>query len=255
MPSCLNCKQPVIESGQFCHHCGAKIVRERLTLWVFFVQLGQTVFNTDSSIWRTVGHLCYAPGRVCRGYIEGVRKRYLRPVAYLFFVASLYGLTILLSDGEIRYFHEDFALGFTSYDEGTGLSEEERARRLRPLALTFVLLSIPILSLISRLIYRRAGFNFAEHLVINAYYMGQLLFLNLVLNLAKALFPSLEENTFFYCLFMIVFLGYAWVLQIPAFRLRGVWTVISPMLFLLMMLFILGLFYGLGAEFLLTKAG
>lgn len=255
MPTCLNCKQPIVEDAHFCHHCGAKIVRERLTLWVFFAQLGQTVFNTDSSIWRTIGHLSYAPGRVCRGYIEGVRKRYLRPVAYLFFVASLYGLTLLLSDGEIRYFHEDFALGFTSYDDATGLSEEERIRQLRPLALMFILLSIPILSLISRLIYRRAGFNLAEHLVINAYYMGQLLFLNLVLNLVKVLFPSLEENAFFYYLFMVVFLGYAWVLQVPAFQLRGVWTAISPLFFLLSMLFILGLFYGFGAEFLLLKAG
>jgi hypothetical protein len=255
MPTCLNCKQPIVEDAHFCHHCGAKVVRERLTLWGFFAQLGQTVFNTDSSIWRTIGHLSYAPGRVCRGYIEGVRKRYLRPVAYLFFVASLYGLTLLLSDGDIRYFHEDVALGFTSYDDATGLSEEERIRQLRPLALMFILLSIPILSLISRLIYRRAGFNLAEHLVINAYYMGQLLFLNLVLNLVKVLFPSLEENAFFYYLFMVVFLGYAWVLQVPAFQLRGVWTAISPLFFLLSMLFILGLFYGFGAEFLLLKAG
>jgi hypothetical protein len=255
MEICRNCGKPVIVEGQFCHRCGAKIVRERLTRWGFFVQLGQTVFNTDSSIWWTVGHLCYAPGKVCRGYIEGVRKRYLRPVAYLFFVASLYGLTILLSDGEVRYFHEDFALGFTSYDEGTGLSEEERARRLRPLALTFVLLSIPILSLISRLIYRRVGFNFAEHLVINAYYMGQLLLLNLVLKFLQVLFPALEESSFFYNLFFIIFLGYAWVLQVPTFQLRGVWKVISPLLFLLIMLFILGLFYGFGAELLLSRAG
>lgn len=255
MPTCLNCKQPIVEDAHFCHHCGAKVVRERLTLWGFFAQLGQTVFNTDSSVWRTLGHLCYAPGRVCRSYIEGVRKRYLRPVSYLFFVAGLYGLTILLSDGEIRYFHEDFALGFTSYDDATGLSEEERAKQLRPLALTFILLSIPILSLISRLIYRRAGFNLAEHLVINAYYMGQLLFLNLVLNFAKVLFPALEEHSVFYYLFMIVFLGYVWVLQVPTFQPRGIWAAISPMLFLLIMLFTLGLFYGLGAELLLSGAG
>lgn len=255
MSTCLNCQQPVIDDGRFCHHCGAKIVRRRLTLWVFVAQISQTVFNTDSSIWRTVGHLCYAPGRVCRGYIEGVRKRYLRPGAYLLFVAGLYGLTILVSDGEIRYFHEDFALGFTSYDDDTGLSEEERARGLRPLALTFILLSIPILSLISRLIYRRAGFNLAEHLVINAYYMGQLLLLNLVLNFLKVLFPALKNSDFFYTLFILIFLGYVWVLQIPTFRLRSIWMVINPLLFLLIMLFILGLFYGFGAEFLLSKAG
>jgi len=76
-----------------------------------------------------------------------------------------------------------------------------------------------------------------------------------VLNLVKVPFPSLEENTIFYYLFMIVFLGYAWVLQVPAFRLRGVWTVISPLFFLLVMLFILGLFYGFGAELLLSRAG
>lgn len=147
------------------------------------------------------------PGRVSRSYIRGVRKRYLRPVAYLFFVASLYGVTILLSDGEVHYFHEDFALGFTSYDNASGLTEEERARRLRPLALSFILLSIPLLSLITRLIYRRTGFNFAEHLVINAYYLGQLMLLNLILGLVKVLFPALDENLIFYNLFIIIFPG------------------------------------------------
>lgn len=173
-------------------------------------------------------------------------------MAYLFFVASLYGVTILLSDGEVHYFHEDFALGFTNYDGDSGLSEEERARQLRPLALTFILLSIPILSLISRLVYRRAGFNFAEHLVINAYYMGQLLLFNLVYYLIILLFPVLEDHIILNNTFGIFFLGYIWILQIPTFRLRRVWKILSPLLFLLIMVITLGLIYGLGAEYLLN---
>lgn len=174
-------------------------------------------------------------------------------MAYLFFVASLYGVMILLSDGEVRYFHEDFALGFTSYNEASELSEEERTRQLRPLALTFILLSIPILSLISRLIYRRAGFNFAEHLVIYAYYMGQLLLLNLMFYLVILLFPLLEGSSIFNNIFGLFFLGYAWVLQIQTFQLQGVWKGLSPLFFVLIMVFVTGLMYGLSAEFLIEQ--
>lgn len=250
MQTCLNCQYPVIVEGQYCHHCGAKIVRKRLTLWTFFAQLGQTVFNTDSSIWRTLGELCYAPGRVCRGYLKGVRKRYLMPVAYLFFMASLYGLGILLSKGEVRYFHEDFALGFTNYGD-SGMEEEEIAERLRPLALTFILLSIPLLALISRLVYRRAGYNFAEHLVVSTYYMTQLLLFNLLFSFVQAALPDSKESVVLNLVFSLVFLGYAWWLHIPTFQPRGVWKAISPLLFTMLMLIVLALTYGLGAELLL----
>jgi len=252
MQSCLNCQRPVIVEGQYCHHCGAKIVRERLTLWTFFAQLGQTVFNTDSSLWRTLGELCYAPGRVGRGYLQGVRKRYLMPVAYLFFVASLYGVAILLTKGEVHYLHEDFALGFISYDETSGLAEEEVEKRLRPLALTFILLSIPLLALISRLVYRRSGYNFAEHLVVSTYYMAQLLLFNLGYSILTAIAPAWEGSTLLNNMLGLLLLGYAWWLHIPTFQPRGGWKIFSPLLFSVIMLFALGVFYGLGAEFLLS---
>ncbi len=252
MQTCLNCQRPVIVEGQYCHHCGAKIVRKRLTLWGFFALIGQIVFNVDSSVWRTVGGLCYAPGKVCRGYIQGVRKRYLMPMAYLFFIASLYGLAILLSKGEVNYFHEDIALGFISHDEGAGLKEEEVERQLRPLALTFILLSIPLIALVSRLVYRRAGYNFAEHLVISLYYMAQLLLFNLVYSFLTAIVPAWKDGGFLDLVLAILFLGYAWWLHIPTFRPCGGWKIFSPLLFSVIMLISLGLTYGLGAEFLLS---
>ena len=254
MPTCLNCQHTVTADARFCHHCGAKIVRNRLTLWAFFVQLGQIVFNTDSSIWLTFRHLCYAPGRVCRGYIEGIRKRYLMPIAYLFSIASLYALAIFLTGGDIHYFHEDFALGFTSGSEASGLSEEERTRILRPLSLKFILLSIPIQSLISRLVYWKTGYNFAEHLVINAYYIGQLMVFNLVFNLFALSFPILDNSPLFNAVFTVIFLGYAWLLQVQTFQLKRFRAVLLPLLFLVIMLMSTGLFYGLSAEFLLEAS-
>ncbi|NBC07246.1 MAG: DUF3667 domain-containing protein [Bacteroidetes bacterium] len=250
MQTCLNCQRPVIVEGQYCHHCGAKIVRQRLTFRSLLAQLGQTVFNVDTGIWRTIGQLCYAPGKVCRGYIQGVRKRYLMPIAYLFFIASLYGLAILLSKGEVRYFHEDFALGFISHSE-PGIEEEEVARQLRPLALTFILLSIPFLAFISRLVYRRAGYNYTEHLVVSVYYMGQLLLFNLGFNLAQVALPASKESVVVNSIFILVFVGYAWWMHIPTFRPRGGWKLFSPLLFMTMMLIVLGLTYGWGAELLL----
>ena len=173
------------------------------------------------------------------------------PVAYLFFMASLYGLAILLSKGEVHYFHEDFALGFVSYDEVSGLEEKEIERRLRPLALTFILLSIPLLALISRLVYRRAGYNFAEHLVVSTYYMTQLLLFNLLFSFVQVALPDSKESVVANLVFILVLLGYAWWLHIPTFRPRGLWKAISPLLFTMLMLIVLMLVYGFGAEFLL----
>ena len=251
MQTCLNCQRPVIVEGRYCHHCGARIVQRRITLPSLLAQLSRNIFSIDASIWHTVSQLFYAPARVCRGYIQGVRKRYLMPVAYLFFVASLYGLAIVLSKGEVHYFHEDFALGFTSASNDAGLEEEEIAKRLRPLALTFVLISIPLLALISRLVYWRAGYNYAEHLVVSAYYMGQLLLFNLGFNLVQLAWQGIKESEVFNLIFFLIFIGYAWWMHIPTFRLRGVWKLISPLLFVLVMLFVLALTYGLGAELLL----
>jgi hypothetical protein len=135
------------------------------------------------------------------------------------------------------------------------LEEEEIAKRLRPLALTFVLISIPLLALISRLVYRRSGYNYAEHLVVSAYYMGQLLLFNLGFNLVQLAWPGSEESSVFNLIFFSIFIGYAWWMHIPTFRPRGAWKLISPLLFVLVMLFVLALTYGLGAELLLEVSG
>jgi len=108
------------------------------------------------------------------------------------------------------------------------------------------------LALISRLVYRRSGYNFAEHLVVSTYYMAQLLLFNLGYSILTAIAPAWEGSTLLNNMLGLLLLGYAWWLHIPTFQPRGGWKIFSPLLFSVIMLFALGVFYGLGAEFLLS---
>ncbi|WP_255535075.1 DUF3667 domain-containing protein [Cellulophaga sp. E16_2] len=71
---CKNCTLTLEENHNFCADCGAKVVRNRLTIKNLFGDFAQRYLNIDNTFIRTFGKLFVAPEIVILGYINGVRK-------------------------------------------------------------------------------------------------------------------------------------------------------------------------------------
>jgi hypothetical protein len=109
----------------------------------------RNILTLDSGLLHTVHRLTVGPGQVIRGFLAGRTVPYTHPATYL-----------LISFAA-------FALGAGVFSNGTG-NEGDRV---------FVALLAPCVAIAARLLFWRAGLNFAEHLIIALYVLGHVVLL------------------------------------------------------------------------------
>jgi hypothetical protein len=202
--ACATCG--VLHGGDFCGACGQRSMRGRFTVRGIVAHLVTDAFDLNRGLLFTAAALFRRPGEAVREYVSGATVRYTNPVKYLVVcVALVVFVTIQLgATGEV-------AGGFA---EGLGTESAAKAQQVTELLNRYMnvlmALAVPFMAGASRLLFRRAGLNYAEHLIFNLYVYAQqsLLFLpfaplwGLRLPAFKVL-PLLA-----YCLAMQVY--YAW---------------------------------------------
>ncbi len=93
-PNCLNCGTVV--RGRYCIDCGQVTDTHVPTLAEVLGDAITSIFNLDSRLWRTVGTLFFAPGRLTQDFLAGKRARYVPPLRlYLVMSVLLFLLTSL----------------------------------------------------------------------------------------------------------------------------------------------------------------
>lgn len=202
--ACATCG--VVHQGDFCNGCGQRAVRERFTLRGILTHLVTDAFDLNRGLLFTAVALFRRPGEVVREYLSGATVRYTNPVKYLVVCVALvvFASIQLGATGEL-------AGGFT---EGYGADAADRAQRVTELLNRYMnvlmALAVPFMAAASRLFFRRAGLNYAEHLIFNLYVYGQqsLLFLPFA-PMWGLRTPGLKAlPVLAYCLAMLVY--YAW---------------------------------------------
>ncbi len=84
---CHNCHYPLPGYGEYCPNCSQKYTDGKIKLWQLLGEFFESIFNIDSKIFRTLGHL-FIPGKLTSNYFAGRQKRYIPPVR-LFFVMAI----------------------------------------------------------------------------------------------------------------------------------------------------------------------
>ncbi len=84
--ACRNCGAPA--PGEYCPTCGQETRLQLPTARVFMREATGRYFSLDGRMWRTLAALLFRPGFLTREYLQGRRRRYIRP-ARLFLVLSL----------------------------------------------------------------------------------------------------------------------------------------------------------------------
>jgi len=201
--NCKNCNHKIEEDDLFCENCGAKVITHRITLRLLINEVLAAI-GLNNLYFTTLKKMLIAPNEVLNEYLNGVRKRYLAPFAFLAIGAGFSYLIFNLfpedyiriqsfaTDSHIQKLEEKAnkdltkIKGLTEQEYQNLLREKKSAkkeldfnRKFQKSSFGFILknfnlvtfLFIPFYALISFLVYRKPH-NFGEHIIINAYIQG-----------------------------------------------------------------------------------
>lgn len=166
--NCLNCNTEI--SGKFCSNCGQPASTHRFSLaHVFQHDFIHGVFHFDKGFFYTLKELFTRPGHSIREYVQGKRIRHFN-----YFTTIIILITI-------GYFMKKW----TKVD-GTVLYDDKRTvegllKILKEYSKITVFLTVPIISFVSFLFFRKSKQNYTENLVLNLYLLCGTLLISLLL--------------------------------------------------------------------------
>ena len=166
---CKNCENKF--EGNFCSNCGQDSEVDKINAKYIFKEISHSILELDKGFFYTVKELFTRPGHIIRDYLQGKRKNHYKPISFVILTATIYLLSTLIT-GE-KTFLGDFLYGAIS-----GLND----KKFKPLsnALTWgannytyiTLILMPFFSFASFVSFRKAGYNYFEHLITNCYIKG-----------------------------------------------------------------------------------
>ena len=163
--NCGNCDTPLAVEQRFCGACGQKTAPARLTMGQVTHDFIHALTHVDHSIFSLVKDLAWRPGHVSREYVDGKRKKYFGPLAFLMIAVGLATFLIVLLD--VKWF--------------TPITDSGPAGFLQRHINLVILIQMPILAAWCSLLFRADRLHYAEHLVLSAYSSGfRILVLGLV---------------------------------------------------------------------------
>ncbi|RVU26487.1 DUF3667 domain-containing protein [Sandaracinomonas limnophila] len=169
--TCKNC-QAILES-KFCSNCGQNANTHRITFHDIWHDIQHGLMHFDNGVFFTIKHLLLSPGKSIKEFLEGKRVNHFKPLSFVLILATIYafiGKHLIIDSFQLASKNQ-IILTYLETIEFT----------LEHLTYAIIILIITT-SISSFLIFKKQGFNFAEHLVINSYYRGLfLLFLILVI--------------------------------------------------------------------------
>lgn len=189
---CQNCEAEL--KGPYCSACGQKDFDFHQSFGHVLHEAVETWFHFDGSFFRGFYDLLFRPGAMTKEFNEGKRARHVPPLRFYLVVSVLFFLLIPPHDaaqGAVIVDDEDraelLASGLTAGPGGTapepGTVEREVEERVRQFvqdpslfwnaflgALPKTLLAcLPLFALITRVLYRRGGLHYLQHLILSVH--------------------------------------------------------------------------------------
>ncbi|MEM6793155.1 MAG: DUF3667 domain-containing protein [Acidobacteriota bacterium] len=100
--SCLGCGAELLADAEFCHRCGQRIPRGRLTLGGLWRELPARVFNLERGLLHTFVDSWRRPGQTARDYVRGRRSPFVTPFTYFLVGTAMQLLAVFLNGDLLR---------------------------------------------------------------------------------------------------------------------------------------------------------
>ena len=224
---CKNCENTLVDSSDFCHNCGAKIIRNRLTIRNLMTHFSEQFLNYDNKLLLTFIHLLTKPGLVIKTYLSGTRKKYVNPISYFTIAITIGGLQMFIF---AKYFPDAMDIS-----EITAKGQEQLSKNwmntMQEYQSLLLMAMVPGYALVSRTVFfNYKNYNYTEHLVMYLYILSQITIVTFIPTIILVYFGFTIGNiTPYTILFQILYAGYCSKL---IFDLSGKGIVLKTLLFL-----------------------
>jgi len=238
---CKNCEQKF--EGNYCNNCGQESNVGNISLKQTFNSILNGLFQLDRGFFFTIKELFLKPGGSIRHYIEGKRKKYYNP----FSLIILSSLLLLLVNYLTKYklgiieFSNAFINGIAGAD-GPKNTTILMGRIIEWFSIHYaymILMLLPIISLSSFFAFKKYGYSYLEHLVLNAYIKGVEIIFLVAVSVSNIFVKN--EDILYYCQIIIVFIYTFWVyfqfFNSKNWRLRIIHTILTYFYYVLFIVF------------------
>lgn len=175
---CKNCEEPIVPDFNYCGHCGQSTHIHAFTLPHLFHEMTHAFTHADKGIFLLIKSLLIQPGVVLYEYIKaGKRKKYFNPFTFIVLIGGLILFTSVAFSPykkDVENLNSEVLLkSDKSNMKEHIISRSQTFSKFMTAKSKFIMLSsIPIISLIFWLGYRKDIFSYAEHLVANCFLTG-----------------------------------------------------------------------------------
>ena len=182
---CKNCLLSIQTHHNYCPHCGAKVIKNRLTIKALFAHFSEQFLNYDNLFFKTFRHLTFKPEAVISCYIDGTRKKYVNVISYFAIALTLSGFQMFVLN---KFFPELMNMDFMSQN-GTENFQQQNMNFAQEYQSIIYMLIVPVYALMSKIVFfNYKQYNYTEHLVINMYLAAHLSIITTILVLITSFF-------------------------------------------------------------------
>ncbi len=175
---CKNCNHKF--SGHFCNTCGQSAETHEMNIHFLWHDIQHGLLHLDKGILFTAKEVFTRPGNSIREFLEGKRVKHFKPISLLLVLAGIYGL--LFHYSHINIFEGSFTItGKGKEIESVKNNFEKITEWISTHYAIVSLLELPVLALGTFIAFKKYGYNFVEHLIINAFLTGQKLIFHILL--------------------------------------------------------------------------
>jgi hypothetical protein len=176
--TCKNCGH--MFTDRFCNHCGEKVIEPHERSVTFFVGSVINAFTfLEGKFLNTLFAILYKPGQYSRHFADGIRQRYMKPVAFFFVANVIYFLFPLFQTFNTTLYAQT---NQQFYDRYTAPIAERKMKELNITwdqlnekyqpestnwAKTLIVLMAPLMALFYALFHLSNRWFFSDHLLMS----------------------------------------------------------------------------------------
>jgi len=212
--NCKNCDLVLQSDYLHCPKCGQTTHLHRLDLHELFHEALHYFTHADKGLFQLIRDLAIKKGKVAKEFVEGKRKKYYPPLTFFFLVIAI---NVFVSTKTDDHVNVNIEKKYPEVNTITNPAERAKwidiyARREQGVHFintnvnTIAMISLPIISFIFWLFYRRRGYNYVEHLVAGMYMFGFYTLCTIVIQ-TLAYFRHIDENIG-YAISLLLQVGY-----------------------------------------------